>query len=246
MYLMFIPFAALIVFLEENRWKTALSHLALFAAGWCLIILPWSIYMTTNAGVPILVSANGGETIAGGLNPTLIKEGFQVYNNPDGRQTWDGPGKWIQPPRTGYLSEVELKLPYAQQESFLRKRTFNWIFQNPGSALFLEATKLLYMWGFYPFRVDKQTIFGSIPTIISLALSTAGIIRFRHYIRQLSRFWVLPIFVSGVALISWGSWRFRQPGDLGILLFSTIFLLSLRIKPSKILQFKKNTLPLAD
>ncbi|XGV98275.1 MAG: hypothetical protein ACAF41_04930 [Leptolyngbya sp. BL-A-14] len=236
MYLLFPPFAALIIFLEENRWRKALSHIALFTAGCCLIVLPWSIYMTTNAGIPILVSANGGETIAGGLNPTLIKEGFQVATAPDGRQTWTGPGKWLNIADTSYLNKVELNLPYAQQDALLKKRTFNWIFQNPGAALYLEAAKILYMWGGYPLKLDKQTWLGNIPTMISLALSVAAIIRFRHNFRQLSRFWVLPIFVSGVALISWGSWRFRQPGDLGILLLSTLFLASLLIKPSKVLQ----------
>lgn len=236
MYLLFPPFAALIIFLEENRWRKALSHLALFTVGCCLIVLPWSIYMTTSAGVPILVSANGGETIAGGLNPTLIREGFQVVSAPDGRQTWTGPGKWLNISDTGYLNKVELNLPYAQQDALLKKRTFNWISQNPGEAFYLEAAKLLYMWGAYPLKLDKQTLLGNVPTIIALALSVAAIIRFRNDFRQLSRFWVLPIFVSGVALISWGSWRFRQPGDLGILFLSTLFLASLLIKPSKVLQ----------
>jgi hypothetical protein len=40
-----------------------------------------------------------------------------------------------------------------------------------------------------------------------------------QYIRNLVRFWVLPIYVSAIALISWGSWRYRQAGDLGILAF---------------------------
>ncbi|HAC64727.1 MAG TPA: hypothetical protein DCF68_14625 [Cyanothece sp. UBA12306] len=240
MYLLFTPFAALIIFLEENRWKTALNHCAIFALGCCLIILPWSIYMTTNAGVPILISANGGETIAGGLNPVLIEQGYQEFVTPSGRQSWFGPGKWLTISANGYLNKEELKLPYAQQDALLKKRTFNWVWQNPGSALYLESAKLLYMWGIYPLKLDKQTLFGSIPTMTLLALSIAAMIRFRQNVRQLSRFWVLPIFVSGVALISWGSWRFRQPGDLGIILLSTIFILSLMIKPSEVMKLNDN------
>ena len=54
------------------------------------------------------------------------------------------------------------------------------------------------------------------PTIALSILSILSLVRFRHYLRKLSRFWFLPLFVSSVALISWGSWRFREPGDLGL------------------------------
>lgn len=239
MYLLFTPFAGLIVLLEEQHWHLALRRIGLFAAGCCLIVFPWSIYMTANAGVPILVSANGGETIAGGLNPNLAKNGFQVVTAPDGRQTWSGPGKWVGISETGYLSKAELKLPYAQQDGLLRQRTAEWIRQNPGSALYLQAAKLLYMWGFFPLRFDKQTILGSIPTLAALVLSIAALIRFRQYTRQLARFWLLPIFVSGVALVSWGSWRFRQPGDLGLLVLSALFVLSLLVNSSNLLPFQR-------
>jgi hypothetical protein len=38
-----------------------------------------------------------------------------------------------------------------------------------------------------------------------------------RYVRLL----VLPVFVSCVAMISWGSWRFRLPGDVGLIAFCT-------------------------
>lgn len=238
MYLLFSPLAVAIVFLEEKRWVKALQRSSLLALGCCLVVLPWSIYMSTHAGVPILISANGGETIGGGLNPTLIEQGYRVYVTPGGRVAWYGPGKWLNLSETGYLSEEELKLPYAKQDKLIRKRTFEWIFKNPGQALYLQAAKLMYMWGLYPWRLDRQTFLGNFPTILGLLLSVVSLISFRRYIRHLSRFWLLPIFVSGVALISWGSWRFRQPGDLGILTLSALFLLSLLIGSSKILHFE--------
>jgi 4-amino-4-deoxy-L-arabinose transferase-like glycosyltransferase len=236
MYLLFIPFVVLIVFLEEIQWSKALRRTIFLFGGCFLVVLPWSIYMTINAGVPILISANGGETLAGGLNPTLIKEGYQVVTMPDGRITWTGPGKWIQMGTTGYLSEEDLKLPYPQKDKLLRQRTREWILKHPSDALYLQGTKLLYMWGFYPLQLDKQTLLGSIPTVIALVLSIISLIRFRQYIRHLVRFWTLPIFVSGVALVSWGSWRFREPGDLGILALSSMLFLSVLFPSLKILR----------
>jgi hypothetical protein len=38
----------------------------------------------------------------------------------------------------------------------------------------------------------------------------------------LARLWILPLFTSAVCLISWGSWRFRQPADAALLAFCVI------------------------
>ena len=239
MYLIFVPFAVLIVVLEELRWATALRHVGVFLAGCAIVLLPWSIYMSSHTGVPILVSANGGETISGGLNPRLVEHGYQTVTTPDGRVTWTGPGKWLSIYDSGYLSLAEQKLPYVEQDKLLKQRTLSWISQHPAETFYLQAAKLLYMWGFYPLRFDKQTLLGSLPTILALVLSIASLLRFRHYSRHLCRFWLLPIFVSGVAFISWGSWRFRQPGDLGLLVLSTLFLLSLFIQPPDLIRSPK-------
>lgn len=237
MYLMFVPLAVLIVFLEELQWKTAFRRAGILLAGCFLVVLPWSIYMSTNAGTLVLVSANGGETISGGLNPALIEQGYQTFVAPDGRITWTGPGKWLPRHESGYLTQTEeQKLPYIEQDKLLKQRTLAWIGQHPVETLYLQAAKLLYMWGFYPLRFDKQTLLGSIPTILALVFSVASLMRFRHYSRHLCRFWILPLFVCGIALISWGSWRFRQPGDLGILTLSTLFLLSLFIQPPDLIR----------
>lgn len=236
MYLLFSPLAAGILFLEEYKVTVALQRALLLTIGCCLVVLPWSAYISTRAGVPILVSANGGETISGGLNPVLIEKGYKVHVAPDSRQYWVGPGKWLRMSESGYLSQEEQKLPYAQKDKLLRQRTMAWVLENPRSALFLQTAKLRYMWGFYPFREGtKQTLFGNLPPVIFISLSVASLIRFRGYLRYLSRFWCLPLFVSLVALISWGSWRFRQSGDLGILMLSGLFLWSLFVRPSRLI-----------
>jgi 4-amino-4-deoxy-L-arabinose transferase-like glycosyltransferase len=221
MYLLFVPFALLMIFLEGQRVRVSLRRAAMLLAGCILVLLPWSGYMTMHAGVPILVSANGGETLSGGLNPEIIKRGYEQFVAADGRTTWTGPGKWLPISQNGYLSPLEQNLPYAKQDGLLKQRTLQWAINNPGSALYLEIAKLLYMWGIYPFWNGlAQTIFGSVPTLICLALSAVALVRFRRNWRELSRFWLLPVFVSCVALVSWGSWRFRQPGDIGLLVLT--------------------------
>jgi hypothetical protein len=227
MYLLFSPFAVAILFLEERQWIAAMRRSAYLGAGCLLIVLPWSTYVSLKAGTPLLISANGGETLSGGLNPVLIDQGYQFYSAPNGRQVWFGPGNWLNESESGYLDSDEQNLPYAQRDILLRQRTMTWVLQNPGSALYLEGAKLLYMWGFYPFwNGPLQSIFGNVPTIVFIMLSIMSLVRFRTHIRQLSRLWLLPIFASFVALVSWGSWRFRQPGDLGLIMLGALFLWS--------------------
>jgi hypothetical protein len=230
MYLLFSPFAVAILFMEEQNWAAAMHRAAALAAGCLLVVLPWSAYITSKAGTPVLVSGNGGETLAGGLNPVLIEQGYQTFVTPDGRQTWLGPGKWLNSSSTGYLNKDEQKLPYAQEDALLRRRALGWVLRNPTAALRLQGAKLLYMWGVYPFWNGRvQTFFGNIPTVAFLILSILSLVRFRHYFRHLARYWVLLVFVSLVALISWGSWRFRQPGDLGLIMLGGLFLWSLLV-----------------
>lgn len=227
MYLLFGPMAVTVLFLEGRSWAVATRRSALLAVGCFLIVLPWSAIISLKTGGPILVTANGGETLSGGLNPALLQQGYQTYTAPDGRQVWSGPGKWLFESTSGYLSEDEQKLPYPERDALLRRRTMAWVLQNPGSALYLQGAKLLYMWGIYPFWNGAQSLLGNLPTISFMILSVLSLVRFRSYLRQLSRFWVLPVFSSLVALISWGSWRFRQPGDLGLIMLGGLFLWSL-------------------
>ena len=223
MYLMFVPFAILIMLLEERRYAVAGLRIAVVLAGCLVVLAPWAIYSTKSARMPILISANGGETLAGGLNPALIAQGFRRGVEGDGRSIWTGPGKWIAPEQTSYLSPSELGLSYTQRDALLRKRSILWIEQHPLSALSLEKAKLLYMWGFYPLGFNlKETLLGDVPVLLFLALAVIAVVRRRTRLVALSRFIALLFFVSFVALISWGSWRFRQPGDIGLLVLGAI------------------------
>ncbi len=228
MYLLFVPFIILIIVLEERRYAVAGQRLALVLIGCFGVLAPWAIYSTQAAHMPILISANGGETLAGGLNPALIAQGFRRGVEGDGRKVWTGPGKWILPQQTGYLSPQELELSYTQRDALLRRRSMLWIEQHPLSALSLEKAKLLYMWGFYPLGFNlKETLLGDVPVVLFIGLAFAAVVRARMHLIELSRFIVLPFFVSLVALISWGSWRFRQPGDIGLLVLGAIVIVSL-------------------
>jgi hypothetical protein len=222
MYLIFAPLAVGIVFLEEQSRTVAGRRAALVLAGAAILAVPWSVYLSSHAGRPVVVSAIGGETFAGGLNPVLLeKQG--TYTTPAGRTSWWGPGKWIPGDATGYLSHADLQLPYEERDLLLRRRAIDWALGHPGSALYLQAAKLLTMWGFHPFwNGAKMTLFGNVPTVALVAVSLAALVRFKGYRRTLSRFWMLPVFVSAVALLSWGSWRFRQPGDLGLLVLAAM------------------------
>jgi hypothetical protein len=174
----------------------------------------------------VLLSSSGGETIAGGLNPELVRmnpddESRTRMVTPGGRITWVGPGKWLPPSQTGYLSTEELALPYSQMSSLLTKRSLAWIMTNPSDACFLTWRKLALMWAIYPvWNGWSQTLLGNVPTVGLLILSFVGLVRLRAYLRELAIFWTLPIFVTVAALISWGSWRFRQPGDLGLIVLA--------------------------
>ena len=231
MYLLFSPFAVAILFLEESDWTVALRRTFLLAFACLLIVMPWSAYLSAKAGKFILVSANGGETLAGGLNPALLDKGYRVFTAPDGRQTWFGPGKWVSEDETGYLTNEELQLPYEQRGAILERKAAAWALAHPSSMMRLEFAKLAYMWGVYPFwNGATQTIFGNIPVVGALGLTLLSLVYFRSRLRQLSRYWLLPLFTSAVALVSWGSWRFREPGDFGLIMLSGLLVWAVMAK----------------
>lgn len=221
MYLLFLPVLVLIVLIEERRVAIALRRTAIVLAGFALVVLPWSLYMSQRHERVILLTANGGETLAGGLTPRLLTPAGRYTIRTDDRTTWVGPGKWLPMHDNGYLSAQEQTLPYTQVDALLQKRTFAWIAADPAQAAFIEIRKLSYMWGIYPFAGNgtRQWLFGNLPTLFVLALSLAFLLTSRTARVALPRLWMLALFVSGVALISWGSWRFRQPADAGLLAF---------------------------
>lgn len=230
MYLIMTPFIALIVLLEERDLRRAVGRVLLVAVAFTVATLPWSAYMTARFHHPILVTSNGGETLAGGLTPKLFDSVEEGKIKARGRDVWIGPGKWLTIQQNGYLTDAEQLLPYDQKDALLKERAMAWASGNPGKALQLEACKILYMWGFYPLSKNSwgQIMLGSVPTIALLAFALYCLATMRFARTALARFWLLPVFVTAVAAISWGSWRFRQPGDAGLIAFCVICFLARR------------------
>jgi 4-amino-4-deoxy-L-arabinose transferase-like glycosyltransferase len=226
MYLLFTPFLAAIILCEAKQVRVASVRIFAAAAGFIIVVGPWSVYQTNRFGHPIILTSNGGETLAGGLNPNIYAMNDDAFTAPSGRRLWNGPGKWIDIQETGYLSREELALPYDVQDKVLRARTFEWITANPGKAVYLEFRKLTYMWGIYPIMQNGlvHALFGNMPTLALLFGALWLAVTDRHTSLRLVRFAILPIFVSAVALISWGSWRFRQSADAGLIAFVVVSL----------------------
>lgn len=218
MYQLFLPVLALILLLDSRRIGTSAARFAMIAAGFAAVVLPWSVYVSRELGSPVLLSANGGETLAGGFNPKIASIGEHTAQLAK-RTTWYGPGKWMQASDTGYLSAKELSLPYVAQDRLLRARALGWISEDPATASYLALRKFTYMWGIYPLRINgwRQLVFGNIPVILLSLAFIWTLISMPMVRRRCARLYLLPLFVTGVGLISWGSWRFRLPGDAGII-----------------------------
>jgi hypothetical protein len=229
MYLIYSPLAAWLAYCRAGGGRAGLARAAILAAGSLVVVVPWSIFMSIREGTPVLLTTQGGAGLSGGLNSELIRiEREQVRMEGvarSGRQIWTGPGKWLDVNSSGFLSPEEVRLPAATQNRILTQRTLAWISTHRADAAYLSWRKLLYMWGFYPFWNGwSLTIFGNIPVVILLPTAVAALVGLRGYLRTLALLWTLPLFSSVVALLTWGSWRFRQPGDLGlILLAATLF-----------------------
>lgn len=226
MYILFLPFLALTLWIESGDLRRTVPRFALAVAGFLLPILPWSLAQSLHFHHPILLASNGGETLAGGLNPKLL-DGRSDVITPSGRKTWAGAGKWIPVREAGYLSPAEMALPYDHQDRILRERAIGWALENPGQAARIELSKIGYMWGIYPLAQNgtAQLLFGNLPTLALLALTLWCLALAPGPQLSLVRFWAPPLFTIAVAMISWGSWRFRQPGDAGLIAFCAICLM---------------------
>ena len=226
MYLLFLPVTLIIVLWEEQRLDRAIARFALVLAGFALFVAPWSIFMSTRFHHTILVTSNGGETLSGGLNPELLKiRDFRPIKLAD-RTAWVGPGKWLPIADNGYLTDADRGLSYEQMDALLKARTIRWVEDHPADAAYLEFNKLRYMWGFGSFDDTSplQTWAGAVPTILVLFAALASWLAMPSLRGRYARLWLLPLFVSGVALVSWGSWRFRQVGDAGLIALCAIAL----------------------
>jgi 4-amino-4-deoxy-L-arabinose transferase-like glycosyltransferase len=224
LYLLYAPIAFGLAILSEPCFKRGVVAAILLTAGCILVVAPWSAYVSAREGHFILVSANDGETLAGGLNPTLMRmDDSGVFVTAGGRSTWVGPGKWVSMDQTGYLTPEELRLPYSQASKLMSERARAWIRAHPGAVAYLSARKLLYMWGVYPFWNGlKQTLFGNLPLLLLTTAAAVSLWINRRAWRRLAMFWTLPILSSVVALISWGSWRFRMPADAGLIVLAAL------------------------
>jgi hypothetical protein len=225
MYLLYSPLGTLVVWWRGPKGFRGLVRPVLLAAGTLAVVLPWSAFLSSREGSLVLLSSNGGESFAGGFNPELIRidQGApKKFVTPTGRETWIGPGKWLPPWATGYLTAEEETLPYTMQSDLLFERAREWIRGHPGAACYLAWRKLSYMWGIYPFWNGlSQTILGNVPLLCLLVLSAAAFVRLRRHWRELSIFWTLPLFVSIVAVLTVGSWRYREPGDLALIVLAS-------------------------
>ncbi len=220
LYLLYTPIAFLLALASAQGVNLRVRAAFLLTVGCLVVLLPWSTYLSMREGRFLLVSANDGETLAGGLNPELLRlDGF--FRTPENRITWVGPGKWLPPDATGYLSREEFDLPYAQTRTLLAERSMSWIASHPREVAYITARKLLYMWGIYPFWNGlAQSVFGNFLLLPLMAAAGIALWRARRTPLRLAMFWSLPIFCSLVACVSWGSWRFRMPGDLGLIVLA--------------------------
>lgn len=224
LYLIYTPIAFILAIYGHKSLKWRAYAGACLIAGCIVVCLPWSAYLSAREGRFIAISANDGETLAGGLNPALLAlDKSTVFVAADGRTTWVGPGKWLPMETTGYLSAREFELPYAQATALLRQRAQAWIVSHPADAAYITARKLLYMWGVYPFwNGAQQTLLGNIPLLLLIGAAAASLWLNRGNLPRLALFWTLPLFSSAVCLISWGSWRFRMPADVGLIVLAAM------------------------
>jgi 4-amino-4-deoxy-L-arabinose transferase-like glycosyltransferase len=227
MYMLFFPFLVLVLLLEERKWRTGLRRALLSLAGFAIVVSLYSVVLSIRVHAPVIVSTTGGEALAEGLNPALIQRGYVFFKTPDGRSNWSGPGKLSSSiEETGYLTKQERALPGPQVDRLLRRRVIEWAISDPRSVLYLQASKLLYMWGIYPIIRERQLLLLNMITLAAVITGLISLVLFRNFSRGLVRFWVLPVYSSTLAMISWGSWRFREPGDLGIIAIGALLILA--------------------
>jgi 4-amino-4-deoxy-L-arabinose transferase-like glycosyltransferase len=225
LYLIYLPFAVVLAISRESTLRRRMYAASILIAGCVIVTLPWSTYISVREGYLIPLSANDGETLAGGLNPVLLNIEKRLYVSSEGRPYSSEAGKWLQMHETGYLSKQELELPYASQAALLKQRVYAWITSHPKETAYLSGRKLLYMWGLYPFwNGAMQSLLGNLPLLLLVCVALLSLWINREAFLELALFWTLPFFSSAVCLISWGSWRFRMPADLGLIVLAATLL----------------------
>lgn len=221
MFFMFLPFVFLIIAFENRVFFKAMLPFIIFVIGAAIVIAPWSYSVTKKENRFILLSANGADAIAGGINPNLM-QGYKITPNYKGRTTVIGPGLWIW--ENGYLTEEEKKLPPKEREKLLYSRLWDWIKAHPIDFLYLEAAKVLNLWAIYPIElhVPLRFLSGNLPTLLLIVFSIVALWEERTRLNRLVRLWILPLFLTGVALLICGCWRYRVAADAGLLVLAAI------------------------
>jgi hypothetical protein len=132
MYQLFLPVVLVICCSKASPWKRAVAGWLAVVAGFLLMVLPWSIYVSGKIGAPVLLTANGGETLAGGLTPELYKlEGsqpLQLENRTAGTVPASGCRRRHRLP----LLRAKMKAAYAEQDRLLRRAGRAMDRDNPG------------------------------------------------------------------------------------------------------------------
>ena len=100
MYLFYTPFCAWLALMRGQGGLGPVRRVTAFGLGCALAVLPWSFYITQREGSFIFLANSGGETLAGGMNPELLKierdeNGSRVFLTPRGRPYKVFPGKWL-------------------------------------------------------------------------------------------------------------------------------------------------------
>jgi hypothetical protein len=217
-FLFYAPLAAARAVFNGSGLRRGIHAGLLLTLGCTLAVLPWSVFISRQEGQPILLCRNDGRTLAGGLTPRLFELEGRTITTPEGRTTRIFPGKWLDMYETGYIEPEEFRLPTSTVSRLAMQRAINWGLANPAAALYLTVRKLTYMWGIYPiWNGLEETLCGNLPLIVLLTAATAALLRLRRFLPELASLWTLPLFVSLVAVVTWGSWRFRMPGDLGVI-----------------------------
>lgn len=225
MYLIFLPFAFFIIWIEQGKFLKAVKYYLWLVLTLAITLFPWSYAISKKEGSFLILSTNSADAMAGGLNDKLIQQGYVVNKTPSGRLAPGGPGMWIHD--SGYLTEEENALPPKERNELLYKRLFEWMRNNPDKVLYLEAAKLLNLWGFYPiiWEIKTRVFFGNIPIIILSILSVISLVVFHARFLELVRLWMIPLFVSTVGLIGIGSWRYRLPADAVLIILASLLII---------------------
>ena len=204
--------------------------------GCLFVVLPWTAYMSLREGHFFLLCTNDGYDAQRRSEPdTGGDEGIHGSLHPRRPPVLVGTREAGYPrTMTGYTTpEERATLPAVELNRLLGGT-------HPGMG-FIPSSR-----GRLPVRDEARLHVGYLSVLVEhvlvvvsavqdtnrelsrswhlLIASAVSLVRFRQHLRELSIFWTLPIFVTLIALISLGNWRYRMPGDLGLIVLTAALL----------------------